>query len=350
MIFIFSSGSGGHLLPAYILAKKLGRGNCLIFTGKREIDFFFKKYFKDVETLSLYLPRPVYFPFFILFFIINFFIVLFFSLLRKANKFIGFGGYTMLPGMFAAILLKKKLSIYEPNLITGRANYFISKYVDAFFYIWDETRNSLAIRKEKYFKIKPLTYQPFLQEGAESLSDKFSILLSGGSQGSHFLNNLLLNTLKLLSHDFRKKIEIYWYCGRRDFNYLAKELSELEVKIYLKDFDIELSKKYPKVDFAISRAGAQTIVELISNLVPSLLIPYPYAQKHQLANARYLHKHGACIYLEEALITPYLLKRLLEELYHDRNRLKTMRENLKNIRDSLNHGLELADVMRSYFR
>jgi len=48
-----------------------------------------------------------------------------------------------------------------------------------------------------------------------------------------------------------------------------------------------------EADFAVSRAGASTLFELVSNQLPTLFLPYPYsAGNHQYFNAKYLVDKG----------------------------------------------------------
>ena len=78
--------------------------------------------------------------------------------------------------------------------------------------------------------------------------------------------------------------------------YKARQISA-EVVPYFDD----IAPVYEKADLVIARAGASTVSELITMAIPSILIPLANSiDNHQVANAHYYAKHGACMILREA--------------------------------------------------
>ena len=61
---------------------------------------------------------------------------------------------------------------------------------------------------------------------------------------------------------------------------------------------------YAACDFAIGRAGATFLAEITAKKIPAILIPYPYAGAHQLANARIFSRHNDAVVAEQRDLTP----------------------------------------------
>ena len=69
------------------------------------------------------------------------FIVIFFSVIKsililrkeKPTLIFGFGGYVSFPILLAAQVLKKKIYLYEPNLVLGRTNKFFVNSCEKIF-------------------------------------------------------------------------------------------------------------------------------------------------------------------------------------------------------------------------
>ncbi|MFO7928598.1 MAG: glycosyltransferase [Candidatus Humimicrobiaceae bacterium] len=86
----------------------------------------------------------------------------------------------------------------------------------------------------------------------------------------------------------------------------------------------------------ISRAGANTVAELIKTNVPAILIPFPYAiGNHQYYNAKFLAENGsAIVLLDRDLNSRHLIDNIEGLIKNDMGNYKKFRErknNLKNI-------------------
>jgi UDP-N-acetylglucosamine--N-acetylmuramyl-(pentapeptide) pyrophosphoryl-undecaprenol N-acetylglucosamine transferase len=76
-------------------------------------------------------------------------------------------------------------------------------------------------------------------------------------------------------------------------------------------------------DLVVARAGAATLGELPAVGAASILVPYPFAGRHQERNADFMASRGAAVKLVDANLEKELaptIRRLLE----DRNRLSVM--------------------------
>jgi UDP-N-acetylglucosamine--N-acetylmuramyl-(pentapeptide) pyrophosphoryl-undecaprenol N-acetylglucosamine transferase len=80
----------------------------------------------------------------------------------------------------------------------------------------------------------------------------------------------------------------------------------------------EMQEIYRIADLIISRAGANTITEIIRYNIPSILIPYPDAvANHQFYNADFLVKKGKAVLIEDRDLDSGKIARVIESLMKD---------------------------------
>ncbi|MBQ4158469.1 MAG: UDP-N-acetylglucosamine--N-acetylmuramyl-(pentapeptide) pyrophosphoryl-undecaprenol N-acetylglucosamine transferase, partial [Clostridia bacterium] len=89
---------------------------------------------------------------------------------------------------------------------------------------------------------------------------------------------------------------------------------------YLKE---EMADAYACADVVISRAGSNTICELLALRKPTLLIPYPSTASRgdQEVNAQSFERRGFSRVLEQSDLTPDVLIKRVVEVYRDRGQL-----------------------------
>lgn len=314
---------GGHLSPALAILEKLEKkdvyyiGRKYSFEGddglsleyqeiqKLGIPFFALKTARLQRkftryTLSSFLKMPVGF-------------YQAFKILKKIKPdvVLSFGGYLSIPVGLAAYFLKIPLVIHEQTFEIGFANKILSPLAKKICISFEYSNKFFP--KEKTI----LTGNPIKQDVLKLLTEKKAlnnpplIYITGGSSGSHAINELLANSLdKLLEkyvifhqtgdskiyNDFEKLTSIKNNLKKDKFaNYsLVKFLTP-------KDSALMLSK----ADLVIGRSGINTVTELIYLKKPSLFIPLPFSQKNeQLKNAEYIKELGLAEILDQNLITP----------------------------------------------
>lgn len=95
---------------------------------------------------------------------------------------------------------------------------------------------------------------------------------------------------------------------------------------------MELKDFLNNTDLIISRAGANTIAEIVAVKKPSILIPLSLAASdHQNNNARFLQKNGITSVLDEKLLTADKLYEEIEFLLSNGKARSSMIKNMKNI-------------------
>ncbi|MFA5389612.1 MAG: undecaprenyldiphospho-muramoylpentapeptide beta-N-acetylglucosaminyltransferase [Candidatus Omnitrophota bacterium] len=336
-ILIAAGGTGGHILPALALAGEIKTRNV------GEVLFVISSKKQDAELVSSkgidYLILPIA-PLQSknIFSILNFLTRLFagtigsFSALLKfrPDAVVGFGGYVSGPIVLAAGLLGIKTMIHEQNVVPGKANRILARFVGTIAISFPDAKKYF-----KGFESKVILSGNPLREGLkrddrERTGNFFSVLVIGGSQGAHKLNTMVPEALGLMPEGARGALNVIHIAGKNEKEEVEKSYAKLGIKNRVFSFTEHMARLYNECDFVISRAGAMTVSELLELAIPAILVPYPYAAAHQRMNAEVLEKTGSAIVLEEKYLTRDTLKDVVSRLM-DRNILKEMSARAKSV-------------------
>jgi len=282
-VLIATGGTGGHLFPAQQTAKELSDCTILFAGHKLQMSPFFDRSVPYEEIASS--NRN---PFSILKGIWQSLRLVF---RFKPDVVLGFGSFHSFPTLIAAVLLRKKIVLFEANCSFGKVIRFFAPFA---------SKIALQFPVEKIPKqaaFVPLLPWGVKQEKIERKAARefyhlepntFTILVFGGSQGAKFINETFCKAAKLLDFPF----QVIHLTGKED---PAITYSQRSV---IKPFEKQMGLAYAAADMAVCRCGAGTTAELIRFQIPSVLIPYPYAYDHQRKNGEFL-KQGARVLLQK---------------------------------------------------
>ncbi len=322
-ILIATGGSGGHIFPALNVAQELKKeGHEVLFAGalEKSSDIIkndgFDVFNLKAQGLTLNSMRS--------FFISTTSMLKAIkdssSVLRayKPEIVVGFGGYGAFPVVLVATLLRCPSMIHEQNVIPGRANRVLARLVDKVAISFKDTGKYFSPQKtvltgcpcrKKTEQNKIENLRKFNLE-----ENKFTILVLGGSQGSHRINDEFLKTIILLKPHL--DFQVLHLTGPKDFEEVKEKYKKLPVKSCVLDFLMDMEAAYSIADLVISRAGAVTVTELATFRIPAILIPYPFAGAHQKENARQLCVTHLAQMIEENDLCPLQLKKAILEYSH----------------------------------
>lgn len=239
---------------------------------------------------------------------------------EKPQLIVSFGGYVSLPVVIVGWFLSIPIIIHEQTLVVGLANqiasFFANKVALSF-----ENKKLLAnpkyvltgnpIREEFFNSQVDPTISNFLTQAGQQ--KKPSLLIIGGNQGSHLINQTVFKLLDQLTEDFF----IIHQTGNskyKDYEQAQQLKSSLRYKErYLPQVWIEsIAQVMANIDLAISRAGVNTLVELSLFKVPTIVVPIPFIYRNeQVANAQFFKEQGlAEVILQKDLTGPRLLKQV----------------------------------------
>lgn len=334
-VLVIASHSGGHVSPAAAFAHALQEkkpGTKIVFVttdGKAEagfVDKSFEIHFFKREKISVFSAYKL--------------VLLFVqaqSLMKQCTPDLvaGFGGYLSIPFIMAARLKGIPVFIHEQNVRLGRANSFLAPFVDRIICSFPaaDSQKSLFAAKRAVMGL-PLrkNMRVVEREAARRYfgfdSRHFVLFVSGGSQGSQAINNIVLEALKGSDNP---GISIIHSTGHRDYERLLHAYETIPMEKRIMPFIEHVEYAMSACDCMIARAGAGTIAEIIALGVPSLLIPYPYAGGHQLDNARFLSERKAAFLVRQEECTPAFMKNFLADIIGKPQQLEQCRQALASI-------------------
>lgn len=242
---------------------------------------------------------------------------------------VGFGAIDCVPLLLLAWIFRVKTIIHEQNVLPGRANRLLARFTDRIAISFEETKEYFSDFKKKIVLTgNPLRRELKMIDKVNALSffglkeDKLTILVMGGSQGSQRINAGFLKAISVLRDT--SKLQAIHITGIKDYELIKDGYKDLNVDSRVFGFLNAMQYAYSACDLVISRAGATSIAEIIFFGLPAILIPYPYAYKHQLNNARALERKGCAFIIKDEELDKNILMDRIELLMDNPEKLKSM--------------------------
>ena len=236
----------------------------------------------------------------------------------------GVGGYASGPVVLMAYLMRLPTAVQEQNARAGFTNKLLGRLVQAVFVAFKEVQGQFPRATTRLLgnPIRRELMDNFLR--AKQTHPRFQVLVFGGSQGAHAINQCVLAALPHLA-DLKDQLAITHQTGQRDAESVRQAYAQSGFQAEVLEFIGDMSKAYASADLVICRAGATTLAELTVCKKPSVLIPFPFAaDNHQELNARSLAEAGAAEMILERDLTPEKLAEVVRALHGDRGRLCRM--------------------------
>lgn len=228
------------------------------------------------------------------------------------------GGFVSVPVVRAAAALGIPCIIHESDMTPGLANKLCFPVAEKICCNFPETMQMLPEGKAV------LTGSPIRAELAQGnkiagldmcgfTANKPVIMVIGGSLGAANVNKAVRDSLPRLLEDF----QVVHLCGKDKIDNLLLATPGYKQFEYIK---AELKDLFAMADIVISRAGANSICELLALKKPNLLIPLPAASSRgdQLLNAASFEAQGFSIVINEDDLTTELLVTKVQELFCNR--------------------------------
>lgn len=225
------------------------------------------------------------------------------------------GGYVSFPVVIASSKLGIPVVCHESDISMGLANKIASKYAKLVCTNFEVTAKS---NKKFICTGSPLPISKLDKTQAKEKlninTNKPVLLVTGGSLGAKTINEIIFKLAPILS----KKYYILHLVGKGNLNenLIMDNYKQIE-------FSNDMWTIFKATDYAISRAGANTILELLANKIPTIFIPLPkgVSRGDQIDNCNYLKKLNVC----EVIFQEDLTEEKLQ------NSLKNLEKQAKNI-------------------
>jgi len=259
---------------------------------------------------------------------------------RMLNQFapdvvIGVGGYASGPAMLAAVVKHIPTLAFEPNVVPGFANRVVARFVSAAAVHFEETA--------KYFRHAEVTGVPVRQaffEIAPKRGGTPTLLVFGGSQGAHAINDAMIRCLPVLQRE-APGIHIIHQTGERDYNDALAAYQSLQNRpgesapsftFEVFKFIEDMPAAFARADLVVCRSGASTVAEIAAAGKPAVFVPFPRAaDDHQRVNAEALARHGAAVVVEESKLEGVWLAETIAALLQDSHRLQQMSHSAREL-------------------
>lgn len=329
-VILTTGGTGGHIFPALAVAEELRRRNPrikLLFLGgsgpegelarKHGIEFQelpakgimgrgLSGLLSGIGWLATGLPKA-----------------------RAAVKrfgpdtVIGFGGYAGFCPVLAAALAGIPTAVHEQNSVPGVTNKVLGKFVTRAFLSFPDVLGVFPAGKTT------LTGNPVRRDIADVAERRKMrtpgrhVLIVGGSQGAHPLNEAVLDALPML---METGVTLVHQTGKTDFQRVRSFYESLEADPDQTHAFIEdMASQYARADLIVCRAGASTVFEVAAAGVPAIFVPFPQATNdHQTMNAKAIADTGAALLLPQKGMSGASLGGLVLEMLGDAGRLSAM--------------------------
>lgn len=292
--------SGGHIVPCITLAQQYKEAHpnnaILFFTTQSALD-------KTLVTKGDLIDHPVYLPLTQLYprpwyriFINSWHAIVSFCISLKTlythtpTKIVTTGGFIAIPVCYAAKILQIPIELIELNAVPGSTIKFlapIASRINSCFKksaaIWGPHRGTLIPYPIRFSSAhKKESGIPFFKD-----CHKTTLLILGGSQGSHFINTIMTQLITDKQYPLHSFALLHQTGSSAETTRIASWYTEHNIIAHVFSYDDDMAKYYQAADIIICRAGAGTLFEALFFNTPCITIPLETdTNDHQLHNAQ----------------------------------------------------------------
>lgn len=252
----------------------------------------------------------------------------------KPNIIFSKGGFVSVPVVLGGYLNKVPVIIHESDISSGLANKISMPFAKKICATFPEAISNTPSEKAI------LTGTPIRKEifnGNIDIAKKITnfktkkpvILFMGGSLGSVKINTILRESLKEILKDYN----IIHLCGK---NNLDNSLNNLDGYFQLEYASDELCHILNYADIIVSRAGSNSICEILALKKPNILIPLSKnaSRGDQILNAKSFNKQGFSEVIFEEDLTKEILIQKIKNTFKQKN-LYIQKMNNSNQKNSI---------------
>lgn len=260
--------------------------------------------------------------------------VAFFQLLRLyPDVVMSKGGYTSVPVVLAAWLLRIPIVVHESDAMPGRANLLGSRLASYIAVAFDEVAEYFPAGKVALVGM-PIR-QAFFKDATDPYAalgipkDRPVLMITGGSSGAQRLNDFVLRSLNRLLENYtvlHQTGDMHEQKVTSDAAALFSDKSQLDHYFVFGHLDQEqFVSALQAASLVLSRGGSTTLFELSLKGKPAIIIPIPEdISRDQRSNAyAYARKTGAVV-LEEHNLSDDLLMSEIDRVLGDPEIAKQM--------------------------
>lgn len=226
------------------------------------------------------------------------------------------GGYVAVPVVIAAAKRKIPVVSHESDYSMGLANKLTAKYCKKVLTAFPDTAKTI---KNGEYVGAPLRQSLFNATASPSFfgfnDDKPVLLATGGSLGAQAINSAVLSALD----ELLPRYNVIHVCGKGNLPDKKPQNG-----YYVTEFLPQIEKAFACASVCVTRAGANSLFEIMSLKIPCVLIPLPKGASRgdQILNAEYFQKYGLAYVLPQHALTADSLAFAVNSVYSNRFNFK----------------------------
>ena len=324
LIFLTGGGTAGHVTPNIALIEALSTGNWRIeYVGSHEgieksmiepLGIVFRgissgklrRYFSWQNFID---------PIYILWGVIQ---SLYLCLRYRPKLVFSKGGFVSVPLVFAAWLCRIPIICHESDITPGLANKLSFPFARHVCLNFPQTKKYLSSEK-LIVTGTPIRRSIVEGDASRGLSflgfdkaidnEKKVLLVFGGSLGAEIINSCV----RVLVPDLTESYQVVHIVGKGNVNDQLLNTSDYKQFEFLQE---EFGDVLAAADVVVSRAGANSIYELLTTRKPHILIPLSSmaSRGDQIINAEIFKGESMSMVIPEEDLSPTLLANSLMEL------------------------------------
>ena len=338
-IVLAGGGTAGHIFPTISVADRLTKlagpsTELRVVCGSRELD---RLLYRDAGFETI--PLPVRglvgvswwrLPWHLL--------LLIWSCLRMWRNFyryhpnvvIASGGYVSVPVLLISYLYRVPSVIFSGDATLGWATRILAPLTTIATIAFKPARRQIWRTPCELvgYPIRAMFESPDRAAGRAAAGTPDArplVLVMGGSQGSHVINEALRADLQTVL----ERAYVVHVTGRSDYQSVlaARDLlpEAMRAAYRVHDFiDHGFADLLAAADIVVSRAGATSVAELSAVGTAAVLIPGTFGSAHQVATAEAMASAGAAVILHEQDLRPNQMANAILRLLDEPDRLTAM--------------------------
>lgn len=253
----------------------------------------------------------------------------------KPNVVLLFGGYVSFPIAISALFFRIPVIVHEQTLGAGLANKIISFFAQKICVSWPQSLEYFP-KQKTILTGNPIRKQ-ITQEYKKKESSLPTIYITGGSSGSHAINEIVKGCIEKLLERFLVVHQTGETQTYRDFQVLEEIKKKLPLDVgeryVLKKFlsPSEVGLILQNSDLVVSRGGINTISELIALSKMAIIIPLSVSSSNeQIENALFFKELGLGEVVRQEDLTSDSFLNLIVRMIKKRKKYRIL-ENKKDL-------------------
>lgn len=265
---------------------------------------------------------------------------------KRPRLIVSFGGYVSFPVLLAAVCLRIPYIIHEQTSVMGKANRLFAPLAAQVAISWRDTRFAPATAKVTGNPIRHQFLSPPQKPSWMPGTKRPLILITGGNQGARRLNYWLFDHLDKFLDSYVIVHQTGSTQNQADYKQAQKlkQTNDRSRRYYLPQTRLSAADMRWCMENAavvVSRAGANTVTELLVVGAKVIFVPLPIAaDNEQMLNAHLVREYLRSIIVEQSQ---------LDQLYDKLIRLisvKPLPVNQKVVDLHLQAAQSLVDLIR----